>query len=534
MATLKPMTTRKEIKPPSLFDALAPVITLAIFLIAAMVLYGDSAIGGPIQIALILSTMVAMLIGIKNGYTYEGIGRAAVQGVTTAMGAIFILFAVGSLIGTWAMSGTVATLIYYGVQFLNPKWFYPVTVLICAVLALSIGSSWTVVGTLGVGLMGIAAVFGLSPAVTAGAVISGAYFGDKMSPLSETTNLAPAVAGTDLYTHIKTMLWTTIPSILIALVIYVVLGLLTHATAAPVEIISEEGVVATTFNISIWTLIPLVVVVLLALRKVPPFATILIGALLGGLMAIILQPNLVAQFGGYPDIGKPAAMLKGVWSALATGFVLETGVPAVDDLFSRGGMGSMLGTVWLIMSAMAFGGVMEFSGLLARMIDPLVDKTKSAGALLITVGLTAIGVNIVAGDQYMAIVLPGRMFRAEVKKRGIAPQVLSRQIEDTATITSPLVPWNSCGAYMSATLGITTFAYLPFTFFNLINPIVSFIYDIVGFQVIKLDPEKPEVELAEEVTMHGVGGFEVDEMAVAADGALMKADKVVKTSVKGT
>lgn len=533
MDDLKPLT-KKELKPPSLLDALLPVLTLTILLMAAMILYGADAIGGPIQIALVLSTMIAMLVGIKNGYTYEGIGRAAVLGVTTAMGAIFILFAVGSLIGTWAMSGTVATLIYYGVKLLNPQWFYPVAVIICAVLALAIGSAWTVVGTLGIGLMGIATVFGLSPAVTAGAVISGAYFGDKMSPLSETTNLAPAVAGTDLYTHIKTMLWTTIPSILIALILYVIMGLMAHPNVPAVEVAAEESSIIDLFNLSIWTLIPLVVVVILALRKVPPFATILIGALLGGLMAIILQPDMVAAFGGYPDIGKPAAMLKGVWSALATGFVLETGVPAVDDLFSRGGMGSMLDTVWLIMSAMAFGGVMEFTGLLARLIDPLVDKTKSAGALLVTVGLTAIGVNIVAGDQYMAIVLPGRMFRAEVKKRGIAPQVLSRQIEDTATITSALVPWNSCGAYMSATLGVSTFAYFPFAFFNLVNPIISFIYDIVGFQIIPLDPEKPEVEPAEEVAIHGVGGFDVDEMAVAADGALVKADKVVQTSVKGT
>lgn len=533
MDNLKPLT-KKTLKPPSLFDALLPVITLTILLMAAMIFYGSDAIGGPIQIALVLSTMVAMLVGIKNGYTYEGIGRAAVLGVTTAMGAIFILFAVGSLIGTWAMSGTVATLIYYGVKLLNPQWFYPIAVIICAVLALAIGSAWTVVGTLGIGLMGIAAVFGLSPAVTAGAVISGAYFGDKMSPLSETTNLAPAVAGTDLYTHIKTMLWTTIPSILIALVLYMIMGLMANPSVPAAEVAAEESDILTIFNLSIWTLIPLVAVVILALRKVPPFATILIGALLGGVMAVILQPDLVANFGGYPDIGKPAAMIKGVWSALATGFVLNTGIPEVDDLFSRGGMGSMLDTVWLIMSAMAFGGVMEFTGLLARLIDPLVEKTKSAGALLVTVGLTAIGVNIVAGDQYMAIVLPGRMFRAEVKKRGIAPQVLSRQIEDTATITSALVPWNSCGAYMSATLGVSTFAYFPFVFFNLINPVISFIYDIVGFQIIPLDPEKVEAEPVEEIAMHGVGGFDVDETTVAADGAVVKAEKVVQTSVKGT
>lgn len=485
-------------------DALIPIISLIVLLGGAIFLYGDDATSGPTQVALILCTMIAGLVGLKNGHRWEDMGHAAVEGISTAMGAIFILLAVGALVGTWMMSGTIATLVYLGVQFLNPNWYYAACVLICALLALSIGSSWTVVGTLGVGLIGIAEALGVSVEITAGAIISGAYFGDKMSPLSETTNLAPAVAGTDLYTHIKGMMWTAVPSILIALGIFIFIGLREVPQVAldlrEVLIILED-----VFNIGLLTLLPLLVVLIMSFRKMPAFATIMTGALVGGLTAVVLQPDIVINFANDPSLSTPMAMIKGVWSAMATGFTIDTGYEGLDNLFTRGGMASMLGTVWLIISAMAFGGVLEYTGLLARLLQPVINAAKGDRSLVAATGLTSIGMNLVAGDQYMAIVLPGRMYRDLYHERGIAPETLSREIEDTGTITSPLVPWNSCGAYMSATLGIATMAYFPFSFFNLINVALSFIYALLGFQIKHIEPEQKRAPAPEQVALYGVG-----------------------------
>jgi NhaC family Na+:H+ antiporter len=377
------------------------------------------------------------------------------------------------------------------------------------VLALSIGSAWTVAGTLGVGLIGIANLLGVSPEITAGAVISGAYFGDKMSPLSETTNLAPAVAGSDLFTHIKNMLWTTLPSILIALVIFAVIGL-RGVFSAPLDLTVVLEAIESIFNVGLLTLIPLLVVLIMSLRRIAAFSTILVGALVGGLMAVILQPEVVLAFVDDPGLSTPVAMVKGIWSAMATGFVVESPYEGLNVLFSRGGMASMLETVWLIISAMAFGGVMEATGLLARLIQPVLKAAKTDRSLLVATGLTSIGINIVAGDQYMAIVLPGRMYRDIYNEKGIAPETLSRQIEDTGTITSPLIPWNSCGAYMSATLGIATFAYLPYCFFNLINVAISLIYAVIGFQIKRIKPEEAVQAPLEKATLYGIGGHRVE------------------------
>jgi len=407
------------------------------------------------------------------------------------------------------MAGTIATIVHYGVQFLDPNWYYLACAVICGVLALSIGSAWTVAGTLGVGLIGIANLFGVSPEITAGAVISGAYFGDKMSPLSETTNLAPAVAGSDLFTHIKNMLWTTLPSILIALVIFAVIGL-RGVFSAPLDLTVVLEAIESIFNVGLLTLIPLLVVLIMSLRRIAAFSTILVGALVGGLMAVILQPEVVLAFVDDPGLSTPVAMVKGIWSAMATGFVVESPYEGLNVLFSRGGMASMLETVWLIISAMAFGGVMEATGLLARLIQPVLKAAKTDRSLLVATGLTSIGINIVAGDQYMAIVLPGRMYRDIYNEKGIAPETLSRQIEDTGTITSPLIPWNSCGAYMSATLGIATFAYLPYCFFNLINVAISLIYAVIGFQIKRIKPEEAVQAPLEKATLYGIGGHRVE------------------------
>lgn len=479
------MTTPKF---PSLLDSIIPVISLVVLLALSVYLFGSDAASGPTQIVLIMGAAIAAIIAIRNGYKWAELQSAMINGIGTAMGAILILLAVGSLIGTWLMSGTVPTLIYYGLELLNPRYFFVATCLICLIVSLATGSSWTTAGTLGVALIGVAMGLSLSPAIAAGAVISGSYFGDKMSPLSDTTNLAPAVAGTDLFTHIRHMTLTTGPSFLVALVLYLVIGLGVDVGSDAVQLQGLMTTLDDSFNVTPLALIPLVVVFVFAMRKVPPLPTILFGALLGGVMAVILQPQVVLEFAQGGDLPTSLAMTKGVWLALADGYVASTGLPAVDELLTRGGMSSMLTTIWLVLAALAFGAVMEHARMLERLIQGALRAAKSTGSLITTVVFSCIGINIIAADQYIAIVLPGKMFQAEFKRRNLDPKNLSRVLEDAGTLTSPLIPWNTCGAYMAATLGVATFAYLPYAFLNLINPLVSILYGVTGFSIKRLEP----------------------------------------------
>lgn len=478
-----------EPKEPTILDALIPIVSLVIMLGLSVYLFGSDSSSGPNQIVLTLGAAIAAIVAIQMGHRWEDILAAIVDGIATAMGAVLILLSVGGLIGTWLMAGTVPSLIFYGLDLLNPQLFYVASCLICAIAALSTGSSWTVAGTLGVALIGVALGLGLSPAVAAGAIISGAYFGDKMSPLSDTTNLAPAVAETDLFTHIRHMAWTTTPSLVIALILFTIIGFGAEVDADGDSLASLQTTLADSFNITPFALIPLLVVFYMAFKKVPPLPTILFGALLGGFVAIVLQPESVLAFADSPELTPAMAMTKGIWLALADGYVSSTGVQEVDDLLSRGGMSSMLVTIWLILTAMAFGAVLEYSGMLMRLIRSALKAAKSTGSLIMTVVLSCIGINIVAADQYIAIVLPGKMYKAEFERRGLKPQNLSRVIEDSGTLTSALVPWNTCGAYMAATLGVPTLAYLPFAFFNLINPITSIVYGFTGFTIETIDEE---------------------------------------------
>ncbi len=474
-------------RTPSLIDALIPIAALVVMLALSVYLFGSDSSSGPNQIVLTLAAGIASIVAIKNRYKWFDLQKAIVAGIGTAMIAILILLSVGGLIGTWLMAGTVPSLIYYGMQLLSPQWFYAAACLICAIAALATGSSWTVAGTLGVALIGVSMGLGLSPGIAAGAIIGGAYFGDKMSPLSDTTNLAPAVVETDIFTHIRHMAWTTGPSFTIALVLFAIVGLGTETQGDSVALEALMATLDQSFNISVFALIPLAVVLYMAYKKIPPLPTILFGALLGGVMAVILQPDGVLSFADSPELSRGIAMTKGVWLALADGYVSTTGVTEVDDLLTRGGMSSMLVTIWLIITALAFGAVLEHTGMLQRLIDAALKRAKSNGSLVTTVVLSCVGINIVAADQYIAIVLPGKMYRAEFARRKLDPKNLSRIIEDSGTLTSPLVPWNTCGAYMSATLGVATLAYLPFAFFNLINPLVSIFYGFTGFTIEKLE-----------------------------------------------
>ena len=476
---------QNNLKTPTMLDVITPILLLIIMLSFSVYLYGDDSSYGANQIALILSACIAAIVGIKNGYKWKDIETGIVKGIGMGMSAILILLAVGALIGTLIMSGTVPAMIYYGLNILSPSIFYFATCIICAISALSIGSSWTVAGTLGVALMGIATGLGLSPSITAGAVISGAYFGDKMSPLSDTTNLAPAIAGTDLFSHIRHMIWTTGPSLLIALIMFLFIGLSNESSGNSEGLELIQATLQNTFNINIISFIPIIVIFILAYKKVPAFPTILIGALLAGLFSAIFQPQVVKSFVGEPDLSTGLVMVSGVWTALHSGFALESGVEIVDDLLTRGGMASMLNTIWLVICALAFGAVLETTNILKKLVESVLLLANSTGSLIVTTIATCIGINIIAADQYISIVLPGRMYRAEFKRRKLAARNLSRTLEDSGTITSPLIPWNTCGAYMSASLGVATFSYLPFCFFNLINPLVAIIYAIFNVKIIK-------------------------------------------------
>lgn len=477
-----PSTTAPK-HPPSLLDALLPVGTLLLLLGLSYYLFRDNASYGPNQIALVFCGMMAAAVAFKNGMSWDGIRQAAVDGVASGLVAIMILLGVGALIGTWAMSGTISSMVYFGLKLLSPDFFYATTAIICAVVGFSIGSSWTVAGTIGIGMMGIAESMHLSPAITAGAVISGAYFGDKASPLSDTANLATAAAGSNLFDHIRESLWTSVPSLLIAVVLFGSLGKAgDFDSSATLNSLQQHTVV------SLWSFLPLVVVLGLAMLRFPPFVTVFIGALVGGAQAVVLAPEAVKTLAANADLPAWLAMLKGVWSALATGYQVESGDAMVDKLLSRGGMESMLNTVWLIITALAFGAIVEHAGLLQRLMDPLIRKAKSATALVASTVGTCIGANILTSDQYIAIVLPARLFRQTYIDRGYSTVLLSRAVGDSATVTSPLIPWNSCGAYMAAALGISTLGFAPYCFFNLINPVITILFTLLGVRVLRLAP----------------------------------------------
>lgn len=478
----------RPLREPSLLQALVPLLFLMVLLFAGVQLFKDNASYGANQVGLMLATAVAALVGLYNGLSWKTIQDGFVHGISLAIVPIFILLAVGALIGTWILSGTVPTLIVYGLKLMHPSFFYPATCLICALVALAIGSSWTVAGTLGIALMGVAQGLDMSPAITAGAVISGAYFGDKLSPLSDTTNIAPAAAGSDLFAHIRHMLWTTVPSITIAIVLFAIIGLGDSRDAAPDAFGDLPAQLDAQFDLGLHLLIPLVLVLVLAIMKFPAYPTIMVGALVGAVFAVIFQPDVVARLGGDAS-SRPAAMLAGAWTALFDGYKGESGNPAVDELLNRGGMTSMLNTIWLIVCAMGFGAVMETAGLLQRMIRSVLKAARSTGSLIAATLGTAVGANIVAADQYMSIVLTGRLYRPEFEARGLAPVNLSRALEDAGTITSPLVPWNTCGAYMAATLGVATLDYLPYAFFNLVSPLVAVVFAYAGFKILRVQPE---------------------------------------------
>ena len=451
--------------------ALIPIVFLIIVLALTIGVFKQQP-----HIPLISATAVAACVAIFLKHPWKEIQEGMVHGITLAMSAILILMVVGMMIGTWIMGGIVPSMIYYGLKVLSPGIFLVATLIICSIVSLGTGSSWSTAGTVGVALVGVGQGLGVPVAMVAGAIISGAYFGDKMSPLSDTTNLAPAVAGTDLFSHIRHMVYTTGPGYIISIILYGLLG--TRFSGGGMKAENIEVILSTiksNFFIHPILLLPPLLVIVMVVKKIPPLPALLGGTALGGIFAIIAQSRPLAE----------------VIQAAQSGYVSQSGVKMVDDLLTRGGLESMMPTVALIICALSFGGIMEKTGMLEVLARALLKRVKRTGSLVATTIFSCIGLNAIASDQYIAIVIPGRMYKNAFDERGLHPKNLSRCLEDAGTLTSPLIPWNSCGAFMHATLGVNPLLYLPFAFLNLLTPLVSLFYGYTGITMEKIkEPDK--------------------------------------------
>ena len=481
-------------KKPSLSIALLPIFLLITLLSINVWIFGDNTTSGSNQLTLLISAAFAAILGLFYGSNYKEMLDGAIESISSAMGALIILLLIGSLAGTWMMSGIVPSMIYFGLKLLSPSIFLFAACIICSVVSLATGSSWSTIATIGIAMLGIGNALGINEGLTCGAIISGSYFGDKMSPLSDTTNLAPAMAGTDLISHIKYMMWTTIPSIIITLIIFFIIGLNLDAQVGQLnQVESLQDALSTSFNISLWTLTVPLIVIFMIIKKVPAIPALLFGSIAGGVYGAIFQPNIIEEISGsvsfsFLDYIKNSYIA--VVNAMTVDVDIQTSNIAVNDLISTSGMSGMLNTIWLIICAMSFGGIMEKTGFLSIITNSLMKFVNSQKSLILTTSGTCLFLNITASDQYLAIVVPGRMFASSYKKYGLDPKNLSRTLEDTATVTSPLVPWNTCGATHAGVLGISTLIYLPYCFFNLISPVMTLIFAYGNIKIAKLSKDK--------------------------------------------
>jgi NhaC family Na+:H+ antiporter len=472
----------------SLWIALSPVLVLIALLAADVVFFADDSSYGSNQVALLIAALIAGGIGMARGVKWEVISKTISDNIGQATEALLILLLIGSLSGAWLMAGIIPAFIHYGLLLLEPNIFLFAACVVCAILSLATGSSWGTVGTVGIALVGIGSAMGISEGWVAGAIISGAYFGDKLSPLSDTTNLAPAVAGTDLITHIKYMTITTIPSIVISLIVFLVVGF-TSDVSSPENVQFASGFsesVNSIFNIHLGLFVAPVAVLVMIAKKVPATAALFIGVLLGVATAIICQPQAVMSLAGEGHGFAASAYIAAMMSmAVDTAYV--TGNELADSLLQAGGMKGMMNTIWLIICAMTFGATLQAAGLLSRITESLISGVNSVfGLISRTVG-TCIAFNVLASDQYIAIVVPGKMFEEAYKEQNLAPENLSRTLEDAGTVTSVLIPWNTCGVAQSGILGVATLAYAPYCIFNWISPIMSLIIAGVGYKLKRLD-----------------------------------------------
>lgn len=458
----------------SIGQAFFPVIALVAMLAYNVFVFGDDALSGSNQFVLLLGAAVAAIVGFMNKVSYKAMIDEVAENIKSTGGAILILLMVGALAGTWLISGIIPSMIYYGLQILNPTIFLAACLVICAIISIATGSSWTTSATVGIALIGIGDALGISLGMTAGAVLSGAYFGDKMSPMSDTTNLAPAMAGGELFAHIKYMTYTTVPTILVTLVFFLILGfsLETSGTADTAALLVD---IEKAFNVNMWVFIVPTVVIFLIIKKTPPLVALLVGTLLGGVFALIFQPQVVAQIAGVESLTVNSAY-KSVMQAMTVDVAVPTENEALADLFTAGGMSKMLGTIWLILCAMTFGGIMDAIGALTKISAFMLNLFDSIFGLFASTVLTCLGLNVAASDQYLAIVVPGKMYAQAYRDKGLAPENLSRTLEDSGTVTSVLIPWNTCGAYQSGVLGVPVVDYAFYAMFNWLSPFMTLIF----------------------------------------------------------
>ena len=474
-----------KIKSPSTLQALVPIIFLVILLSVNVSIFGDDSLSGSIQIVLILSSAVASIIAFNLGFTWLEIQKGIVNSINSSLPSILILFLVGSLAGSWLLSGIVPAFIYYGIQILNAKIFLFAACIICIIVSMATGSSWTTSATIGIALIGIGRALDISDGLVAGAILSGAYFGDKMSPLSDTTNLAPAMAGGDLISHIKYLSLTSVPSIMISLIIFIVLGfnISENIGINNTEIISTA--ILEKFYISPILFVVPVIVIVLIYKKIKAVPALFVGVVLGSVFAIIFQTYLVFEVSN-SDENSWKSLFSGTMTSLYGSISINSSNELVSDLLSSSGMFGMLNTIWLVISAMIFGGVMERAGFLQQITSIILKKIKSTGSLISSTAGTCIFFNLTASDQYLSIVVPGKMYSSIYKDKGLAPENLSRTLEDGGTVTSVLVPWNTCGAYHASVLNVATLSYLPFCFFSLISPLMTILFAYLRIKIKKI------------------------------------------------
>ena len=470
---------------PSPLISLIPIAVLVAMLAVTIYLFGSDALGGGSQVCLLAASGVCVLIGMAGFQRkWKHFEKAITHNITGIATALLILLIIGALSGAWMVSGVVPTLIYYGIQIIHPSFFLVSTCLICCIVSVMTGSSWTTIATIGVALIGIGQGQGIPTPWIAGAIISGAYFGDKMSPLSDTTILASSATRTDLFVHIRYMLYTTIPTFIITSVIFLVAGFFTGRNS-DVQVEQYTQGLSSTFNISLWTLIVPILTGVLIVRRAPSAIILFSSALMAGAVALILQPHLLAQIAGSEQLNSPAAMIRGLAVTYYGSTAIETGDASLNDLVSTGGMAGMLDTIWLVLCAMCFGSVMVASGMIESLTRVIIRFARTRFSLVGATTCTGIFLNLTTGDQFISIVLTADMYRDAYRKQGYESRLLSRTTEDVATVTSVLIPWNTCGMTQAAVLGVPTLVYLPYSFFNLISPFMTLLVAAIGWKIKK-------------------------------------------------
>ena len=467
----------------SLTTALLPLFFLVVLLSYNVIIYGDDALNGSNQFILLIGGAIAAIIGFKKRISYDSMLEKIADNLKSVTGALLILLFVGALSGTWLISGIIPAMIYYGLQILHPSIFLPACIVICAIISISTGSSWTTSATVGIALIGIGSVLKIPLGMVAGAIISGAYFGDKLSPLSDTTNLAPAMAGGELFDHIKYMTYTTVPSILFTLIVFSILNLTQNYNVLP-DTGDLLGAIREKFTINFWLFLVPITVIILIVKKTPPLVALLVGTLMGALFAIFFQPQILLDITGSKTLNSKIAY-KAILDAISVSTQVNTNNAILNDLFISGGMKGMLDTIWLIICAMVFGGVMDAIGALKVISNALLSWAKNTFQLFASTVASCLTINLTASDQYLSIVIPGKMFSKAYEERNLAPENLSRTLEDSGTVTSVLIPWNTCGAYQSGVLGVSVLEYFFFAIFNWLSPLMTLIYAALSIRIAK-------------------------------------------------